>query len=84
MNNTDLRTLADRVVKYSNVSNRKAESVVLAEGVKRLLDENVRLSGLLADEILDGSVEMPRADVTIRATDLPDGFQEVELDGDII
>ena len=82
MNNTDLRTLADRVINGGSTDSN--EAVLLAEGVKRLLDENVRLSGLLADEILDGSVEVPLADVTIRAADLPDGFQEVDLDDGIV
>lgn len=77
MNNKDLRTLADRVQrKYSD-----PEAVLLAGGVKRLLDENKKLSELLADEILDGAATVPAEvrilDLPPTPSDVPDGFQEV-------
>jgi hypothetical protein len=86
MNNENLRTLADRVCKKQAGSLMPSfdETLAMAEGVKRLLDENVRLTGLLVDEILDGAVDIPRANVTVRAADLPDGYQEVTLDDEIL
>ncbi len=89
MNNQDLRTLAKRMENHNKIlvtvdpdpSNRACEVLVLCEGVIRLLNENKRLSELLADEILDGSVSVPAEvrilDLPPTPPDVPDGFQEV-------
>jgi hypothetical protein len=83
MNNADLRTLADRVASGSQVTG--VEAVILAAGVLRLIDEIKRLSGMLADEILDGAVLVPAEfRITPVPADLPDGFQEVDLEDEIL
>ena len=93
LNNKDLRTVANRILardaaraacKHDISTFPTERDVFFATGIVRLLDENKRLSDLLVDEILDGSVEVPSTDMTVRAADLPDGFQEVELDDDIV
>lgn len=83
MNNTDLRTLAERILKVGVVlpANTNIE-ITLAEGVIHLLDENKRLSDMLAEEIL-GAPSVPaelRLDTPLAAPDIPDGYQEVDID----
>jgi hypothetical protein len=60
------------------------EELALSDGVLRLLDEVERLSDLLAEEILEGSMELAAElrslDVDAPAPDVPEGFQEVEID----
>ena len=85
MNNTDLRTLAERVNRIivagsTDITAHVMES--LSTGVIRLLDENKRLSDMLADEIL-GAPSVPaelRQEAPITPSDIPDGYQEVDLD----
>ena len=81
MNNTDLRTLAERVLQKPDDQVTVTEEI-LAIGTVRLLDENKRLSDMLADEIL-GAPSVPaelRTDLPPIAPDIPDGYQEVDLD----
>ena len=82
MNNTDLRTLAERILKLKGKTRFLYYEEILAAGVVRLLDENKRLSDMLADEIL-GAPSVPaelRTDPPLTPSDVPDGFQEVDLD----
>lgn len=89
MNNSNLRTLAERTAKnitehpgdFTGSPAARETTEALAVGALRLLDENKRLSEMLADEIL-GAPSVPaelRTDLPPIAPDVPDGYQEVDL-----
>lgn len=76
MNNENLRTLAELL---EHPAEGVGDTALLARGVLRLLDENLRLSEQLADEMLDNvrlSEDVGKHDAYMMPM-IPDGFQEV-------